>query len=329
MEREVATLETGAICCAWNYCGQRLAVGFVDGSISIHDSLDCPAASSSSPSSKWKAHGSRVLNVVWAPPECGDAIACICDDGTFSLWEETEEDTQQPTWKLCKLFESSGSCALDLQFSVFYSSLKMVAAYSDGCVKVYELLDPLELNKWQLQAEFQNVLDSVSRFGKAQCTSASIAWNPQRGESQQTSFVLGFSSDLPQFNSSKIWEFEEAHQRWIPVTELALPGDDGDKVDAVAWAPNIGRPFEIIAVATCKGIAIWHVVLDRESDGRLSTEKVALLAGHDGEVWQLEWDMGGMTLASTGSDGTVRLWQSNINGVWHEQAALDCNGAQS
>jgi nucleoporin SEH1 len=37
--------------------------------------------------------------------------------------------------------------------------------------------------------------------------------------------------------------------------------------------------------------------------------------------------MGGMTLASTGGDGMVKLWQANLNGVWHEQAVLDCNGS--
>ncbi|XP_008775572.2 protein SEH1 isoform X1 [Phoenix dactylifera] len=325
MEKEVATVEKGALCCSWNYCGQRLAVGFVDGSISIHDSLD---DSSSSCSSKWKAHASSIKNIVWLPPEFGDAIACISADASLSLWEEVEDDTQPLKWKMCKTFESSNAIVLDLQFGVYSTSLKMVAAYSDGHVKVYELLDPLELNKWQLQAEFQNVIDSVSRFGKPSCANVSIAWNPRRGESQQSSFVLGFNSDLPQFNSSKIWEFEEAHQRWLPVAELALPGDKGDRVHAVAWAPNIGRPYEVIAVATCKGIAIWHVGLNPESDGRLSKEKVALLSGHDGEVWQLEWDMSGMTLASTGADGMVRLWQCNLNGVWHEQAALECNGMQ-
>lgn len=36
----------------------------------------------------------------------------------------------------------------------------------------------------------------------------------------------------------------------------------------------------------------------------------------------MEWDMSGMTLATTGGDGVVRLWQSNLNGVWHEQAVL-------
>ncbi|KAE8683854.1 WRKY transcription factor 53 family protein [Hibiscus syriacus] len=53
----------------------------------------------------------------------------------------------------------------------------MVAAYSDGFVKVFELLDPLELKNWQLQ----------------------------------------------------VWEFDPAHQRWLPVAELALPGEKGDQ----------------------------------------------------------------------------------------------------
>lgn len=48
------------------------------------------------------------------------------------------------------------------------------------------------------------------------------------------------------------------------------------------------RPYELIAVATCKGIAIWHLGLTPESDGRLSTEKVALLSGHDCEVYLIE-----------------------------------------
>ncbi|XP_068660066.1 protein SEH1-like isoform X2 [Aristolochia californica] len=120
--------------------------------------------------------------------------------------------------------------------------LKKVTVYSDGHVMVYELLDPLELNKWQFQAEFQNVIDSVSRFVNPSCSSASIAWKPRRGANHQSSFALGFNSDLPQFNSSK--------------------------------------------------------------------------------VWQLEWDMGGMTLASAGSDGMVRLWLANLKGVWQEQATL-------
>lgn len=39
----------------------------------------------------------------------------------------------------------------------------------------------------------------------------------------------------------QVWEFDQDHQRWLPVAELALPGDKGDHVYSVAWAPNIGR----------------------------------------------------------------------------------------
>lgn len=319
-ERQVAELGPGAACCGWNHCGRRLAAGAVDGSVSVYDSQPPP-------SFKWQAHEQAIVNVVWLPPEYGDAIACVCADGTLSLWEEVAADDQLPTWRNCKIFEDGNSHILNVHFGLHLGILKMVTAYSDGQVKVYELLDSFELDKWQLQAEFQNITDPISRFGKPACTSASIAWNPRRGGSQQASFAIGFNSDSPHFNSCKIWEFEEAHQRWLPLVELGSPEDTGDKVCAVAWAPNIGRPYEIIAVATCKGIAIWHIGLNADADGGPSTQNIALLNGHNGEVWQLEWDMGGMTLASTGGDGMVKLWQANLDGVWHEQAVLDCSGS--
>lgn len=39
----------------------------------------------------------------------------------------------------------------------------------------------------------------------------------------------------------QVWEFDQAHQRWLPVAQLGLPSDKGDEVYAVAWAQNIGR----------------------------------------------------------------------------------------
>ncbi|KAG0491279.1 hypothetical protein HPP92_004231 [Vanilla planifolia] len=294
MERDLATLEKGVRCCSWNYCGQRLAVGYADGSVAVHDSAD--PSSTFSRSSKWMVHACGIMNIVWIPPEFGDAIACLCVDGTLSLWEEVGEDVHSVSWKQCKVFECSDPRVLEVQFGVSSAYLKLVAAYSDGRVKVYELLDALDLNKWQLQiSPIQFSQDLVFAF-----------------------FDTKF----------KIWEFEEARQRWLPVAELALTEDKDDRVHAVAWAPNIGRSYELVAVASCKGIAIWHVGLNSEPDERLPAEKVALLSGHDGEIWQLDWDMSGMTLASTGGDGMIRLWQSNLNGIWHEEAVLDCCGGQ-
>ncbi|KAL5079412.1 hypothetical protein RYX36_007833 [Vicia faba] len=324
MAKELLSLDNGTTCSSWNYSGIRLATGSTDGSLSVFDFRD-PASSSNNLrfTFKTKVHEGNIAKIVWVPPEYGDAVACVSVDGSVSLLEEIVEDSQPLQWKIRKTFGSNESQVLDVQFGISFTRLKMVAAYSDGHVRVFELLDPLELTNWQLQAEFQNVVDSVSSFGKALCLSASISLNPQKCGSEEFSFLLSFNSDTPELNSSKVWEFDQAHRRWLPVAELALPEDKGDRVYAVAWAPNIGRLYEVIAVATQKGLAIWHLGLNPNHNGRLPVDKVALLSGHESMVWQMEWDMSGMTLATTGDDGMVRLWQSNLNGVWHQQAAFE------
>ncbi|KAK7307895.1 hypothetical protein VNO77_41349 [Canavalia gladiata] len=323
MAKELLTLDNGTTCTSWNYSATRLAAGSADGTLSIFDFNDAPSSSSLRSTFKSRVFEGNIVKIVWVPPEYGDAVACISAEGIVSLWEEVVEDSQPLQWKICKSFGNKSSKVLDIQFGISSTSLKMVAAYSDGNVRVFELLDPLELKNWQLQAEFQNVTESVSAFGKALCLSASISWNPQKGGSQESSFLIGFNSNTAELNSLKVWEFDQAHQRWLPVAELAIPEDRGDQVYAVAWAPNIGRAHEIIAVATPKGLAIWHLGMNPDHNGRLPVERVALLSGHDGMVWQMEWDMSGMTLATTGHDGMVRLWQSNLNGVWHQQAAFE------
>ncbi|KAF5197896.1 Seh1 [Thalictrum thalictroides] len=92
MEKSLITLDKGTVCSSWNYCGQRLASGSIDGTLSIFDSLD-PNSSSFTRSSRLKVNETSIVKVVWIPPEYGDAVACICVDGTLSLWEECEQGT--------------------------------------------------------------------------------------------------------------------------------------------------------------------------------------------------------------------------------------------
>ncbi|XP_028115505.1 protein SEH1-like [Camellia sinensis] len=147
-------------------------------------------------------HEVSIVKVVWVPPEYGDGVACICADGTLSLWEEVAEDTKPLQWKLCKDFETSSNQVLDMQFGVSFTSLKLVAAYSNGHVKVYELLDPLEPKNWQLQSFRMLLIPSPNLERLHACLH--VSWTPQRGESQQLSFVLGFNSNVVQLNSAKV-----------------------------------------------------------------------------------------------------------------------------
>ncbi|KAM2554562.1 hypothetical protein TB2_018670 [Malus domestica] len=168
----------------------------------------------------------KIVKIAWVPQKLGDAVACVCADGTLSLWEEVAEDAQPLQWKLCTSFNSGSAQLLDTQYGVSPVGLKMVTAYSDARVKLYELMNPLELKNWQLQAEFQSVIDSVSTVGHAICI---IYLGIHKGKkSQESIFVLGFNLKTPQLNSTEVWEFDQAHQRWLPVVELASPGDNSD-----------------------------------------------------------------------------------------------------
>lgn len=55
MEKAIVTLAKNNTCTAWNYNGQRLAAGSVDGTLAIYDSAD-PASSNFSFTSKFKVH---------------------------------------------------------------------------------------------------------------------------------------------------------------------------------------------------------------------------------------------------------------------------------
>jgi nucleoporin SEH1 len=46
-------------------------------------------------------------------------------------------------------------------------------------------------------------------------------------------------------------------------------------------------------------------------------ELVAKLGDHKAEVWRVAWNITGTMLASTGDDGTARLWKSDFKGRWH------------
>ncbi|ESQ28916.1 hypothetical protein EUTSA_v10023957mg [Eutrema salsugineum] len=162
----MATLDSGTTCSSWNHSGHRLATGSLDGILSVYDS-PVPSSSSSSSftcTSKVRVSESSVAKIVWLPSEYGDAVACICEDGSLSIWEEVSEDTHALEWKSCKSIKNQSSQVLDVQFGVSRKSLKMVAAYSDGYLRVFELLNPLELKNWQLQVAYSYTTSLTSRL---------------------------------------------------------------------------------------------------------------------------------------------------------------------
>ncbi|KAD4178406.1 hypothetical protein E3N88_26997 [Mikania micrantha] len=84
----------------------------------------------------------------------------------------------------------------------------------------------------------------------------------------------------------QVWEFDQEHQRWLPVAELADPDDKGDRVYAHVWALNFRRPYVLVAVKTSNGIPIWQIAFKPNRNGSLSIEKV-MPHCHDNEIFAL------------------------------------------
>ncbi|KAL8263869.1 hypothetical protein R6Q59_021999 [Mikania micrantha] len=149
------------------------------------------------------------------------------------------------------------------------------------------LIKMIMINNWQLQAEFQNVTDSATNLERLH-----VHLHLFLGTYKEAKSVLQVLH--------WVWEFDQEHQRWLPVAELADPDDKGDRVYAHVWALNFRRPYVLVAVKTSNGIPIWQIAFKPNRNGSLSIEK-------------MEWDMCGMTLSTSRTDRRVRLWQSNLN----------------
>jgi nucleoporin SEH1 len=96
-----------------------------------------------------------------------------------------------------------------------------------------------------------------------------------------------------------------------------------DIVHDVAWAPNLGRSYHLIATASRdQKIRLYQV-----TEGTpLKVELLATLSDHHAEVWRVEWNVTGTVLISSGDDGRVRLWKANLVNEWKCLSILTADG---
>ncbi|XP_005587307.1 nucleoporin SEH1 isoform X2 [Macaca nemestrina] len=105
-----------------------------------------------------------------------------------------------------------------------------------------------------------------------------------------------------------------------------------DPVHDIAFAPNLGRSFHILAIAT-KDVRIFTLKPVRKeltSSGgptKFEIHIVAQFDNHNSQVWRVSWNITGTVLASSGDDGCVRLWKANYMDNWKCTGILKGNGS--
>ena len=80
----------------------------------------------------------------------------------------------------------------------------------------------------------------------------------------------------------------------------------------MAWAPTLGRPYDIAAVAAGPAVLLWKLTGAADS---LQVEQLARLQ-HAADVWQVEWNLLGSWLAASTEGGEVLMWRPDLSGEW-------------
>nr|XP_028593242.1 nucleoporin SEH1 isoform X2 [Podarcis muralis] len=350
---------------SFDFHGRRMATCSSDQSVKVWDKGEngewhCTAS--------WKTHSGSVWRVTWAHPEFGQVLASCSFDRTAAVWEEIVGESNdklrgQSHWtRRCVIstnFSASavphrisytnlkssstlrsrflggvGSCreevkrttlvdsrtsVTDVKFAPKHMGLMLATCSADGVVRIYEAPDVMNLSQWSLQHEISC---------KLSCSC--ISWNPSSSRAHAPMIAVGSDDSSPNVLAKvQIYEYNENTRKYAKAETLMTVTDP---VHDIAFAPNLGRSFHILAVAT-KDVRIFTLKPLRKeltSSSGLTKFEVQLVAqfdNHNSQVWRVSWNITGTVLASSGDDGCVRLWKANYMDNWKCTGILKGNGS--
>lgn len=130
-------------------------------------------------------------------------------------------------------------------FAPKHLGMQLATSSSDGSVRVYEAVDVMNLMHWPLVDEFEVTRDG----GGVSC----ISWSPS--QFGPPSLVVGTDRRV------QIWRYSESQKKWAPSDSAGFnhePLQSESPLNDVAWAPNLGRSYELIATASQdRLVRIW------------------------------------------------------------------------
>lgn len=279
--------------CRFNTYGTRLATCSADHLIKVWELTEGVWTLTA----EWKAHDALVFRLAWAPPEFGDILASCSYDRTVIIWERggaRSGPSMLQKWVNRAKLVDSRQAVNDIAFAPKHLGLQIATCSADGSVRVYEAVDVMNLMHWPLVDEFEVARDAAG----ARC----IAWSPN--QFRTASLAVGGDKRL------QIWKQADG-RKWTLAEGAGDQLQLDSAINGIAWAPNLGRSYELLATASQdRSVRIFKVVND-------SIIEQACFRDHKSEVWHVEWNITGTVLASSGDDGIVRLWaRKGGTGSW-------------
>ncbi|XP_073535090.1 nucleoporin SEH1 isoform X2 [Phyllobates terribilis] len=270
-----------------------------------------------------KTHSGSVWRVTWAHPEFGQVLASCSFDRTAAVWEEivgesNDKPRGQSHWVKRTTLVDSRTSVTDVKFAPKHIGLMLATCSADGVVRIYEAPDVMNLSQWSLQHEISC---------KLSCSC--ISWNPSSSRAHSPTIAVGSDDSSPNIMGKvQIYEYNENTRKYVKAETFMTVTDP---VHDIAFAPNLGRSYHILAVAS-KDVRIFTMKPLRKeltSSGgvtKFEIHTVAQFDNHNSQVWRVSWNITGTVLASSGDDGSVRLWKANYMDNWKCTGVLKGDG---
>lgn len=189
----------------------------------------------------------------------------------------------------------------DMQFAPRHCGLCLATCSTDGFVRIFSADDVMNLDSWSMSEKFA----ATKEGGEA----TSLSWNMTRFDDQM--LVVGSAGRV------LLWAKNSVQRRWDAVAEMETSAPNS-VVNDLCWAPNLGRSYHLVAASASnsESVDIWKLSWDAATGAYSEVRKDCELACKS-EVWRCEWNVTGTVLATSGDDGTIRLWRKNFHGKWN------------
>jgi nucleoporin SEH1 len=260
-------------------------------------------------SGEWQAHRGSVNQLAWAHAEFGPLVATCGSDSDVKIFEERGGETSSKNigkrWVQMALLPEARRSVACCQFAPRQWGLKLATGSSDGCVRIYECVDTMNLSQWPLQA-------TLSAFPNHPLGVTCLSWC--FGRFEPPTLVVG---------GSHLIVYRYLSNSWKSVLTLDQQSSSSSShVLDVAWAPNLGRRFHWIAAAHGNELRLYKLVRSSaDKNGQQQQQQQLELTSTQTlpsslTIWRCQWNVTGTVLACSGDGGVVQLYKCDFNNNW-------------
>eukprot|EP01094_Clydonella_sp_ATCC50884_P000642 TRINITY_DN1048_c0_g2_i1.p1 TRINITY_DN1048_c0_g2~~TRINITY_DN1048_c0_g2_i1.p1 ORF type:complete len:343 (-),score=79.77 TRINITY_DN1048_c0_g2_i1:39-989(-) len=295
-----------------DFYGKRLATCSSDRTVKVHDvSVDKGVADRTV--AELRGHAGPVWEVAWAHPKFGNVLASCSYDGKVIVWRESSGEWRQEYDHT--VHEGSVN---SISWAPHEAGLMLACGSSDGRISILSSVNSA-WTSWAFTAHAIGV-NAVS-WAPALHPSALLSEGTPDAPSKLR-LVSGGSDKLV-----KLWTVDPASQEISSPT--VLKAHDGWVRD-VAWASNVGLPYESIASCDQNGmVVVWSCGPNKDGSDTSDWSSYQL-PDMRSVVWRVSWSVTGNMLAVSSSDSRVTLWKQSLehDGRWKMVSEVGEGGAQ-